>query len=646
MFIILCVVMSAAARAQVSFVQITDPHVFDDVHENIDNRLDDKAALASCVAKINQKVADEGAVYDFVVVTGDLGIEQLLTVEVEKDARGEEVKTKEAEARKADAIDARIRAGASELASVLALSTVRRWLFVPGNNDVAGEEPEQIKYYHRFLEALAAEIRRMRDGFEVIDLCPKDSGPPGGRYDSRAGLYQIKEKPNYAFIGFDDTTFKNAPRENEPADARRIALNSELQQRHVSQVVSLLGGKGITYAYVFYHIPEVDDPYLVPVVDEQEPIKQRHADIQLMGGRYERSAWFVTKEVREAWQKQVVMNSKVRGLFAGHFHDAQQKTYRNFDWMATPTLYPSVGLSKLHVCPPLALKFQNDASERARGFQEVYIDDAGAVSTHAYWLEPAGWSPAADASAAEAASLRQFELGRTYEDQGRFKEAEAAYLKAAENDWPPTRQRALASLNRVVASQESFYEKYVASPFGAEVTTVVTVLLVVAPILLLYLPVRWYGKWAGRYQLKIGPIITSPKGETGAAFEQVAKTVHGGMRTHYGDLPPLFPPGTRLPMLAGSLCEEVATLVESSLPSITGKLMAWLIRRTSRPKYSIEGVVHSNSTQNNSALTLSLMREGKPLQSWDEEAAMNEHIGRHRRVAFEALRRLVMEMNK
>lgn len=646
----LLTLLCAHAHAQVSFVQITDPHVFDDFRDKFDNRLDDKAALASVVAKINQKSVDEGISYDFVVVTGDLGIEQLLSVPVEKDATGKEVKTKEAEARKAEAIDARIRSGAAEIASVLARSKVRRWLFVPGNNDVANEEQEKVRYYHRFLEALADEIRQTEDDFKVIDLCPKDPSPVGVPYDSQAKLYQIPEKPDYAFIGFDNTTFKNAPRENETDASRRIVSNSELQQRHVKQVVSLLSGPGFKYAYVFYHIPEVDDPHLATMGDQQESVKKRGADDQLMGGRYERSAWFVTKEVREAWQKQVVVNPKVYGLFAGHFHDPQQKTYRNFDWMTTPIAYPSVSLSKLHVCPPLALKFQNDSGGLARGFQEVYIDTAGAVSTRVFWLEQAGWRPVSEVAAAEEASLRQFELGRTYEGQGRFKEAEAAYLKAAESNWQPTRQRALASLSKVVACQDSPYEKYFIAPLGAASYVGATAFFTALPtflfLLLIYLWLRRRGKRKGKYQLKIGPIITSPQDETGTGFEQVAKAVHGRIRTHYSGLPPIFPPEPRLPMLANSLCEEVASLVESSLPSVTGKLMAWLIRRTDRPWYSIEGVMYSNALQNGSTFTLYLMRKGEPLQSWNDGATVNDLIGRHRYVAFEALIRLVREVNR
>jgi hypothetical protein len=53
--------LCSSARAEVNFVQITDPHIFDDVSEAHDSRLDNKAALASCIERINRMAAQRGA---------------------------------------------------------------------------------------------------------------------------------------------------------------------------------------------------------------------------------------------------------------------------------------------------------------------------------------------------------------------------------------------------------------------------------------------------------------------------------------------------------------------------------------------------------------------------------------------------------
>jgi hypothetical protein len=56
--------------------------------------------------------------------------------------------------------------------------------------------------------------------------------------------------------------------------------------------------------------------------------------------------------------------------------------------------------------------------------------------------------------------------------------------------------------------------------------------------------------------------------------------------------------------------------------------------------------MHSNIFQHDTALTLSLMRKGEPLQRWDAQTTVNGAIVRHRGLAFEALRRLVVEINR
>ena len=66
-----CVIVAficGATSAQVSFVQITDPHLYDDGQEANEN----KHALLACVTKID-KLIGTGSDYKFVVVTGDIG---------------------------------------------------------------------------------------------------------------------------------------------------------------------------------------------------------------------------------------------------------------------------------------------------------------------------------------------------------------------------------------------------------------------------------------------------------------------------------------------------------------------------------------------------------------------------------------------
>ena len=62
------------SNAQVRFVQITDPHLFDQGEEK-----ENKGALAACVSRLNERIAEDGD-YQFAVITGDIGIESLVSV--------------------------------------------------------------------------------------------------------------------------------------------------------------------------------------------------------------------------------------------------------------------------------------------------------------------------------------------------------------------------------------------------------------------------------------------------------------------------------------------------------------------------------------------------------------------------------------
>ena len=66
-----CVTVSAQA---VSFFQITDPHLFEGGQEEAENQ----AAFTASIKRINE-LSEGRADYEFVVVTGDIGIENLVS---------------------------------------------------------------------------------------------------------------------------------------------------------------------------------------------------------------------------------------------------------------------------------------------------------------------------------------------------------------------------------------------------------------------------------------------------------------------------------------------------------------------------------------------------------------------------------------
>jgi hypothetical protein len=103
-------------------------------------------------------------------------------------------------------------------------------------------------------------------------------------------------------------------------------------------------------------------------------------------GRYCRSAWTVTDETRELWNR-IIGKDELRGVFAGHFHSHARRQYQSFDWVKGPE-YPSILSNKLVISPPIAIKDQVRAPQTARGFRDVAIrNDTGAVSSEIIWLE-------------------------------------------------------------------------------------------------------------------------------------------------------------------------------------------------------------------------------------------------------------------
>lgn len=609
------IVLSSNAHAQISFVQISDPHLFDDTFTSVDNRWNDKAALVSAIDKINQQVL-HNAQYKFVVVTGDLGLEEL-TAGITDPKQ----------------IKSYLEHGAADLASMLVLSKVHHWLFVPGNNDLLNEDPKNIEYYHLFIDALKQVTKATIPDFEIRDLCPRSDAVSDG-FESRSDLLKID---NYVFIGFDDSSFKNYEK-NAPTQ-NRINLNVGIQEKYVKLVKAQLDQYDKIYAYIFYHIPAIDDPHLIDIKpEEEEVLKVRSTAKDQIGGSYFRSAWFVDKKVRSAWNS-IVIDPRVKGLFAGHFHNNQKQTYQSLSWLSKDYLDQEV--DKLHVCPPLAMKFQNGEDEQARGFQEVYLDEAGKVSARILWLDQEPWSPNPVQKSTEDSAIKQLEMGQTFEQLGRLKEAEGAYAKAAESDWPPTRKAALAALTRLVNEQESTWNKYFRSPLTASLTALWTAFISIVPILIFARLAYLWGKRRGRNKVKFGPVIDTANGNAGVRFEQIAALILKRIHSHFKPRP-LIKSDFKLPMLVKSQSPEIKEIIEATAPGGIGKLLGWVYSLFYRPRYSIHGIVDSDFFER--WLFISLDDRGDKVDDWEGQSILN-NLSAERSLAFKSLIRLIRHMN-
>ncbi|MDQ3803252.1 MAG: hypothetical protein M3416_05295 [Acidobacteriota bacterium] len=626
-------VAALAHPATVRFVQITDPHLFDQGGEE-----ESQGALAAFVRRLNERVA-EGVAYEFVAVTGDLGVEGLVSVSVEEPSPERDGKpTKRSKLKPTADIEAELERGASEAAAILAASQVKLWLFVPGNNDLVEESPDTINYYHDFVQRLARKLLPHR--IRVIDLCAP--APQGG---PRPGVYRTGD---YAFIGFNNASFKN----NYRFDC--LARNRARQrEEHVGQVLDGVNSAGAPYLYIFYHIPELDDPYPIFSGDTRTAVQRQARDRPgqcfdpgkpekyypapaggqpAPDGKYQFSAWFVGDEVRAAWDE-VVRLPEVKGLFAGHYHDWRRATYLDHHWVRQSVYRPDSFL-KLHVCPPLSAKFQ-DGPSQARGYQEVTLDERGRVGANVFWYDAAAKSFEGAATGGEAEALRQLRAGMLYEETGRLKEAEAAYAKALDAATPSTREAAFVALRRVTEKSLSPLNEYLLTPLGrplgrrgiwmARVFTAIILATLLVVLLGLYVRRR------GRNRLGIEPFADLTKDKAGGLFVELLK-----VEMEKSTALPLIVDGRSqfVNVVEMQAASELGELVEL-LPGSYGKIAGVVTRRVDKPEYSIGGLLVQDGESLQAAV--SLKREGKVLRLWEVVLSPPDLVGKQRVLASTVL---------
>jgi 3',5'-cyclic AMP phosphodiesterase CpdA len=318
----------------IRFAQITDAHIFDSEGKAkggalADSRGENERGLRWAIDEINRRDA-AGPGYDFVVFTGDFGLEKLA-----HPVLGD--------------LDRELDRAAEQFAAFLDRSNVRTWLMVPGNNDLVKEDPRTIKNFHTFISLLQAKVGSRKS---IRDFAPQ--GTP-----EADAVYSLA---NCHFFGFDNASFKsNADKSNtnvfEPYHRDCLKrLDKNLKASRKAWEVDT-NNRTNFFAYIFCHIPNVYDPHDNP-----------------QGNRV--LTWWVHDSVRDDWGP-IVKATYVKGVFAGHLHDFNRKKYECLDWTRNPPVNcPAANLDKLLICPPIAVKYQMDKEQgqRARGFRDVHID--------------------------------------------------------------------------------------------------------------------------------------------------------------------------------------------------------------------------------------------------------------------------------
>jgi 3',5'-cyclic AMP phosphodiesterase CpdA len=391
--LLLAIAVSGASAQSVTFIQITDAHIFDSDAKETAMRgyaaqLDNNGSLGWAILSINKLVAS-GKRIDFVVFTGDFGLEKT-------DCGGNKVSNP---IHCADAI--------TRATTYFRAALVKKILIVPGNNDVPGEDPgeQALAAYDVFVQGVSGELKSLRP--------PSGESPP-----DLIDLQKQNELVNgICILGLDSSTFKNTNPKGKPGD------RSETNRNHQEKILQALG-KSLQDCHpgiVVTHVPNLEDPFR-----ENGIIKR---------------AWNLDPSPAKMWQD-LITNSDLLAVFAGHFHDPRRNIYmHDYSWASQPP--GRVEGEKTWIAPPLAVKFQSRAKPQARGLLVATVTAAGAVTAVPMWFEFADAGGPADKSDKLAEA-------RAYEQNEEYDKAAKAYQQglSSKDDW--VRAQSEAGFQRTV----------------------------------------------------------------------------------------------------------------------------------------------------------------------------------------------------
>jgi hypothetical protein len=409
---------SLAAGGRVTFVQITDPHLFDAgerLHgEGIDaEALDNRAAFHWAVLTTNRLELAEKRRIDFVVLTGDFGLWNVTL----PDRNGQPSKKcdcpKKPKGEEGPIPPVPLHEAAVEAAKDLDALVVRDIFLVPGNNDLCDESPVDLHRWAEFVFELN-QVLKERESERVLQLTTTEANGRAGvsarkaprvvdltyslerlyaqhdpritaLYPTGGGPGRVPNAPTFSgisLLGLNSAYFKPHPPRSDGTNPLQQASDraSEKELEFVRDRISA-GGSYL----LFTHVPDVEDPYRGSGTGSKKQILKVAAAGNL--GRSVSSAesdpgssWKLTSHGRAVWHDDILERSEVVAVFAGHFHSSNRNLYpHNFTGLHTQP--DEIVASKLWIAPPLAAKYQEriPPAKTARGLLLAHITTDGGV---------------------------------------------------------------------------------------------------------------------------------------------------------------------------------------------------------------------------------------------------------------------------
>jgi hypothetical protein len=393
---------SPTRTRHVTFVQWTDPHVFDAgkgrAPEGVrEEELDNWAAFHWAVLETNRMVLAEHRNVDFVAITGDFGLENIHLPPVPGQAADTQDCSNPNPEKEGPINRVGLAEAATRVARELDALVVKRVYLVPGNNDLCNEDPRDLHRWAEFVFALQNDLQNLHearqpivpanaqntpagekdkalDKVEVFDLTDSLARLCDGSTTSNGSNQRVKALfPNGAcpqqqgpyvingihLLGLDTASFKNHEGDKDKT------LQPAADTANSKEIVRVGDSLHSDRAYLlFTHIPDMKDPFLQP--DGKLKSSWKFHDEKTFPGK---------TTTHENWIN-ILKKPQVLGIFAGHFHISDRTLYpHNF---ANLTPDPTTA-AKFWLAPPLAEKYQfrSPPDKTARGMLLVSVNADG-----------------------------------------------------------------------------------------------------------------------------------------------------------------------------------------------------------------------------------------------------------------------------
>jgi hypothetical protein len=297
----------------------------------------DQTENAAAVRWAARVIASTKPAVDFVVFTGDLGLECIHGSPADKTA-------------KTCAFRYSMDQAVNTVNALLGKLPVRLF-FLPGNNDLLDEDVADLPRYHAFMDALTQKCPNM------IDL---SSNPVATtRFEG------------YRIVGLDSAAF-NYPDKNATV-CKQHGDESGCPQAEIGNVRQIIDDEcPDSRVVIFTHLPDLDDPHT------------------------RKSSWNISSATNNLWTR-LQRQPCVAGVFAGHFHSQDFSRYG--DPISRDPDSPAQ--AHIWVAPPLASKNQNPEARMARGVLYVRLQAKGEPSVTTLWYDATPAAAGTSASASE-----------------------------------------------------------------------------------------------------------------------------------------------------------------------------------------------------------------------------------------------------